>query len=388
MAPCFLVAAVAASLFAQDVKIVEERPSYWLRTNSGSFPAPAGTIRVLTRGRVVIRGVRGALGDRVAYTLSERVRARSREEAQQTFGKVIVQAMRRNGSTMFTLLPMAPENVSVEWELAVPRRAPEVMVDTQIGDIEAYDLDGLLHVDTAAGLIHCDRIEGGVEANTGGGEIRLGKIGGPTRCISAAGSIIVENVAHDTICRTAGGEIQIGDAGGPLTLSTEGGNIEVEKAAATVEAHTGEGTIQIAQAGGVVLADTRGGAIEVGAARGANCQSAAGMIRVRAAAGPLKIQTAVGSILAELLAGAQLENSSLLAGSGDITVMIPANVALSVVARNDSGASPRIFTDFSEVRAKKASFSDPMVYEGAINGGGPVLMLDTARGVIYVRKSK
>jgi DUF4097 and DUF4098 domain-containing protein YvlB len=377
---------IAALVLAQDVKIVEERPSYWLRTSTGSFPAPStGTIRVLTRGHVVLRGV---AGDQIAYTLNERVRAHSSDEAQRAFGKVVVRALRRGGSTMFTLLPMAPESVAVEWELTVPRRATGVVLDTQIGDVEAYDLDGSLHVDTAVGLIHCDRIQGGVEANTGGGEIRLGKIGGPARCISAAGSIIVENAARETICRTAGGEIQIREAGGPLTLATEGGNIEVDKAASSVEAHTAEGTIQIAQAAGAVLADTRGGAIEVGAARGANCQSAAGMIRVKAASGPLKIQTAVGSILAELLTGANLDNSSLLAGSGDITVMIPWNLALSVVARNDSGGSPRILTDFSELRARKASLNQPVVYEGAINGGGPVLTLDTAAGVIYVRKSK
>lgn len=381
------LAAWAASLLpAQDAKIVEERPSYWLRTYTGDFPAPPGKVlRIVTRGHVVLRGV---AGDQVAYTLSERVRAHSSEEAQRQFGKVIVSAIRRNGSTMFTLLPMARENVSVQWDVNVPRHMAAVMVDTQIGDVEAYDLDGSLHIDTAAGLIHCDRIEGGVEANTGGGEIRLGRIGGPSRCITAAGSILIESAGADTICRTAGGEIQIHEAAGPLTLSTEGGNIEVDKAAGSVEAHTGEGTIQIAQAGGVVLADTRGGAIEVGAARGANCQSAAGMVRVKAVAGPLKIQTAMGSILAELLAGARLENSSLLAGSGDITVMIPSNLALSVVARNDSGASPRIFSEFSELRARKASFNQAVVYEGAINGGGPVLTLDTAGGIIYVRKSK
>ena len=97
----------------------------------------------------------------------------------------------------------------------------------------------------------------------------------------------------------------------------------------------------------------------------------------------------MGSILAELLSGAHLENSSLIAGSGDITVLIPSNLALSVMARNESGASPRILSDFSEVRAKTpGSGRMPVVYEGAINGGGPLLTLNTAAGIIYVRKLK
>ena len=382
-----LVPAMAASLLAQDAQIVREGPSVWRRSYSGAFAGPpAGLIRVVTRGAVVLRG---SAGEQVTYQLTEHVRARTEDEAHRLFGSDVISMVGRNGMTVVTLLPVARENVAVQWEVHVPRHAAGVLVDTQLGDVEAYDLDGSLHVDTTAGLVHCDRIKGGVEANTGGGEIRLGKIGGPARCISAGGSILVENTGGDTICRTAGGEIQVHESAGQLTLSTEGGNIQVDKAAASVQAHTGEGVIQIFQAGGVVFADTRGGAIDVGASRGANCQSAAGTIRVKTSAGPLKIQTAMGSILAELLSGARLEDSSLVAGSGDITVLIPSNLALSVVARNDSGASPRILSDFSEVRSKSAGFGrPPLVYEGAINGGGPLLTLNTAGGIIYVRKLK
>ncbi len=378
------IAALAGSLLAQEARIVEERPARWVKTYSGEFaPPPGAALRLITRGHVVVRG---GSGDRVGYTLTERVRARTLEEAQRLFGKVIATVLRRDAAMTLTLLPLAGEPVAVEWDLNVPRSLGSLRIHTQIGDVEAYDLDGSVHADTAAGQIHCDRIGGGVEANTGGGEIRLGRVGGPARCVSAAGSILIDSAGRDTVCRTAGGEIQVRDAAGPLTLSTEGGNIEVDRAASSVEAHTGEGTIQILRAAGAVLADTRGGAIDVGGASGANCQSAAGMIRVKASAGPLKIETAMGSILAELLSGSRLDNSSLLAGSGDITVWIPSNLALSVVARNDSGAGPRIFSDFSELRARPASLSQPAVYEGAINGGGPVLMLDTSGGVIYLKR--
>jgi len=62
---------------------------------------------------------------------------------------------------------------------------------------------------------------------------------------------------------------------------------------------------------------------------------------------------------------------------------------LSVLARNDTGANPRIVSDFSEVRAKNVGFSrPPLVYEGSINGGGPLLSINTAGGIIYVRKLK
>ncbi|PYT19433.1 MAG: hypothetical protein DMG59_00535 [Acidobacteria bacterium] len=120
------------------------------------------------------------------------------------------------------------------------------------------------------------------------------------------------------------------------------------------------------------------------------CESAAGTIRVKTSSGPMRISTAMGSILAELLAGTHLEDSSLVAGAGDITVLIPSNLALSVMARNDSGGNPHgILSDFSEVRAKSFGFSRaPLVAEGSINGGGPVLRINTAAGIIYLKKLK
>jgi DUF4097 and DUF4098 domain-containing protein YvlB len=179
------------------------------------------------------------------------------------------------------------------------------------------------------------------------------------------------------------------EAGGPLLLTNVSGNIEVDRAASTVEAHTGEGVIEVNQAGGEVIADTRGGSIQIGSARGARCESAAGAIRVKNASGPLNVQTMMGSILAELIAGARIEDSLLSASSGDVTVLIPSRLSLSVMARNDSGANPRIQSDFSEVRAKSFGFSrPPMVAEGQINGGGPVLRINVEAGVIYLKKLK
>jgi hypothetical protein len=81
----------------------------------------------------------------------------------------------------------------------------------------------------------------------------------------------------------------------------------------------------------------------------------------------------------------------LVAGSGDITVLIPSNLALSVLARNDSGANPRIVSDFSELRVKpliaRPAYQG-VTYQGSINGGGPLLSLSTASGIIWVKKSK
>jgi hypothetical protein len=396
-----LIPVLVAGLLAQDAQLTREGP-YWKRTETGDVPVPPNRVlKVTTRGHIIVRG---GSGEQVTFRLTESVRAKSEEEAQRLLGGGMVTPALSfspslnnvsNGVAMMLVAPLSHASVIRQLEMNVPRRMAGIVLDVKGGDVEAYDVEGNMHIDTTAGLIHCDRIGGGVEANTGGGEIRFGKIGGSVRCTSLAGSISIESTGGEANCQTAGGEIQIHDAGGPLMLSTEGGNIQVGRAASTVQAHTGEGVIEVFQAGGAVFADTRGGSIQIGSARGVRCQSGAGTIRVKTASGPLRVQTAIGNILAELLAGARIEDASLVAGSGDITVLIPSHLALSILARNDTDANPRgIVSEFSEVRVKDSGprqwgpGMQSLVFEGAINGGGPLLTINTGGGMIYVKKLK
>ena len=111
------------------------------------------------------------------------------------------------------------------------------------------------------------------------------------------------------------------------------------------------------------------------------------MLRLREGmSGPMNVSTAMGNILAELLAGGRLQNSSLAAASGDITVLIPSNVGVSVMATNEMGGIPRIVSDFSGVQTKMMNFTRPPLAEGAIHGGGPVLLL-SGSGLIYLKKA-
>ncbi|HLW76509.1 MAG TPA: DUF4097 family beta strand repeat-containing protein [Bryobacteraceae bacterium] len=360
----------------------------WVRTETGSFAVVVSRpLTIRTRGHVIVHGDNT---DRIAYVLTQRVRARNEETAHRRFSGTITDSLVAEGTLRILAAPDAL--VTTQISITVPRRLAGLTIDAQPGDVEVYDLDSNVRATTAAGQIHCDRIRGRCEARTGGGEIRLGKIGGAIQCVNAAGPIVVDSAGGGGNCTSAGGEIQIRDAAGPLTLSTEAGNIEVDRAGSNVEAHTAQGVIDIAQSNGMVVADTRGGSIQIGSARGVRCQSGSGPVRVKCAAGPMQIQTALGSIMVELLANARIQESSLTAGSGDITVLIPSNVALSVLARNDSGTNPKIVSDFSEVRARSIAPQPPAVvyrttvYQGSINGGGPLMMLNTAAGIIYVRK--
>jgi DUF4097 and DUF4098 domain-containing protein YvlB len=179
-------------------------------------------------------------------------------------------------------------------------------------------------------------------------------------------------------------------AGAPVVLENEGGNINVDRAAGPVEAHAISGMIQIGQAGGPVTADTQGGSIQVGAAPGVRAESAQGTVRMRGLSGPMDVSTAFGNIFAELMPGAKVRDSTLAAASGDITVFIPSNFPVSVLVLNDRGGYTQLISDFREVRAIVLPFAprSPVVAQGAINGGGPVLRINAGTGVVYLRKSK
>ena len=382
-----IVASLAATVMAQDDPVRGEK-GYWTRTTSGTVKARVQPrLKVSSRGRIVLRG--GASPE-VTFRIKQIVRARSEDEARALIGGVLTGISSLGDWSTFVVSPNSSPNVVTELEINVPRQMQAAILETQMGGgVEAYDFDGSVQAITRAGVVKLDRIKGDVIGRTGGGEIRMGKIGGAVRCLSGAGSIYLESSGRDAQCATAGGDIVIGDAGGPLILSTEGGNIRVTKAAATVEAHSAAGVIEVGQAGGIVSADTNGGSIQIDSSRGVKAESASGMVRLKAANGPMNVAAAAGSILAELLAGARLQDSSLVSGAGDITLLIPSNTAVSVAARTDTGGPVRIISDFPEIRVNSAAlFQAPLLAQGSINGGGPLIRLSAGRGVIYLKRIK
>ncbi len=386
--PVVLAAVLTIPLLAQEPQLTREGP-YWVHTETGSVAvAPHGRLVVTSRGRIIIHG---GPGPQITYKFIQKARTKSFDEARQWIASGDITAQPLGQTTRIIVTQNSDRNVGNQLELTVPRNLAVTTVESQFaGGIEAYDLEGQLDARTPAGQIRADRIGGAVTANTAGGDIILGKIGGPVRCFTGAGSITVENAAAGIPdCRTGGGEMVVRNAGAPVMLVNDGGNITVDRALSSVEAHAASGLINVGQAGGSVIADTRGGSIEVGAAQGVRAESAQGAVRVRGASGTMNVSTAIGNILADLMPGARLLDSSLAAGSGDITVSIPSNLPLSVMVTNEGGGYPRLISDFSEIRSKSLGFArSPVLAEGSLNGGGPVLHLNASSGVIYLRRGK
>jgi DUF4097 and DUF4098 domain-containing protein YvlB len=373
---------------AQDAPIRKEG-AHWVQVLTGSIPAPADCkLRIENRGPITLQGQ--PFTDRITYAIKKRVRAKSEAEARALLEAATVRVVSRGAARSVVLTQRRPL-VSAEMQIGTRTDLSLAAVESTGGDIQVYDIAGMVEAETAGGFIRIDRIGKDVSARTGGGEIHLGSVGGTVRCYSGGGNIQVGRAARESWLETAGGDIVVHHSGGPLHTSTAGGNIHVDRAGALVSARTAGGRIEVQQASGIVLADNSGGSIHVGSAPGVRLASAGGSIRLRGSSGALRAATDVGSILAELASGVRLQDSILSTGAGDITVYIPSNLALTVKALNESGPGGRIVSEFVEIPVRRATAEaarQQVEAEGVLNGGGPVLRLTSASGTIYLKRQR
>jgi len=142
----------------------------------------------------------------------------------------------------------------VIYEIHVPPRY-DLDIAVRSGDIAAQDIDGV------------------VALYTGGGAIRVGRIGDArtpadaglvARLETAGGDICVGNVAGGLRAATAGGQILAGDVRGPAVLRTGGGDIRVGHVFGGAHFTSGGGDIIARKVDGGVWADTAGGRVEIG----------------------------------------------------------------------------------------------------------------------------
>lgn len=257
-------------------------------------------------------------------------------------------------------------------ELWVPRSIGDVTIRTTVGPVLVAGITSSADVEAASGALTLAAIAGNVKARTGGGEIRLGRIGGTADCRTGAGGVTAEWLARDAALETAGGEVIVADSRGALRVASGGGNVHVCRGR-RITAVTEGGSVEVERADGMVSARTLGGAIRLGAI-----------------SGPVQASTVMGSILAGLLwQAAAREASQLDTKSGDITVILPSNMAVTVQAENEfAGRTGRIFSDFPEVEVLGWGWlaGRPAAARGDINGGGPLLKLSASRGMIRLQR--
>ncbi|HEY7391712.1 MAG TPA: hypothetical protein VH640_24565 [Bryobacteraceae bacterium] len=362
------LALVPALLLGQNISREGNR---WVMTLGGSLAA--GTrLQVTSQGPI---HVEGGSGSEVTFTAKLSVEARTEDDARRIFSRYHLRTLSANDQVIVAA-PGGP--VLTNLNIKAPRLKLAV-VQTSGGSVEANSIDGDLRVNSGGGDLKCDRIGGDCNLATAGGRIQVGEVGGDLECATAGGAISVKTVRGDAVLETAGGSVDVSTAGGDLRVSTAGGAIHIGSASGNVTAGSGGGSITVGKAGGQVTVREMAGPVEVGAAAAVRCESGSGGVRVSNISGPMRITTALGSIIASLMDG-RFRESMLETGNGDVTVLIPSNLGVTIRAETERG---RVVSDFPmaqrlvgmEVRA-----------EGSINGGGPMLRIAGAGGTIFIKR--
>jgi DUF4097 and DUF4098 domain-containing protein YvlB len=129
-------------------------------------------------------------------------------------------------------------------------RLGETRLKTAVGHF-ALEHTGALRLDTSAGHVTADVVDGGAEVATGSGKVRLGSVAGPA---------VVKNSNGDTTIDAVEGDVRVRAANGDIT---------VERAAANVDAKTSNGTVRLGEvARGTVALGTSMGDLHIGVAEG------------------------------------------------------------------------------------------------------------------------
>jgi DUF4097 and DUF4098 domain-containing protein YvlB len=356
---------------------------YWVEVRSGSEPmAPTARLRINSRGPVTLNGTPGA---ELSYALKIRVKAASEAEARLLANRFGVRVAKQGANAVYLVVQRGDGMADLQVKL--PRTAPETTIATSEGAIAFYDLDGGVQAETGGGAVTADRVKGNIVVRTAGGDITLGTVGGNAKCTTAGGKITASMVHGEATFETGGGDISAQEIQGLVHAATMAGSIRIYNAGSAVIASTGGGPIDVGQAHGVVTARNSGGPVKVGSAEGVSCENAGGGVNLDNISGSVRVSTAVGSIIASLLAGKPMSDSFLSTGSGDITVIIPSNLGVTIRAQNElAGNIRRIISEFPGISVRVEG--GQVVAEGPVNGGGPILRISGTGGTIFIKRQR
>jgi DUF4097 and DUF4098 domain-containing protein YvlB len=256
-------------------------------------------------------------------------------------------------------------------------------------------------------------LTGRLKGITGGGNIRLGNLGGSIDMRTSGGDITSRDTGGDLDLNTSGGDITMGTVSGNATVITSGGDIRVANVGKRIRASTSGGNIAIGDVGGEAIVSTSGGDITAGSVSGnASLTTAGGNVLLHGATGTVRATSAGGDLQLENITGtlegstaggnvvamlnpAKNGRSRLNTAGGDIRLFVPEGAKATINARIHIGGWWRsqkdtyeIRSDFAMEKYEKDEQSHEIRATILLNGGGEQVTLDAVSGNIEVRKGR
>ena len=180
--------------------------------------------------------------------------------------------------------------------------------------------------------------------------------------LRTGGSAKVGDLDGTAKALTLGGSLKLGNVSGTVAATSKGGSLSIGNVGAELEARSYGGSVTIGRVNGIITATAEGGSVSI--------EEATDSIVARAAGGSVKVY----------LSKQPGRDSKITAEAGSIDLRLAASLAVNVDAACTAG---RLSSDFS---LQGNQNDDPERLKGAINGGGPTLLLRASAGNINLRK--
>jgi hypothetical protein len=250
-----------------------------------------------------------------------------------------------------------------------------VDISTAGGNISTGDINGKADISTAGGNIKISNVNGDADVSTAGGDMKFGNINGTADISTGGGNIKIGSINKSADVSTGGGNISIDDIGGNADVSTGGGNIKVEQVSGSADISTGGGNIKLSSATGKVDVSTGGG-----------------NIRLNNIKGTVDASTGAGNITADILPEGQ-GKSEMNTGMGNITLYVPEAASVTIIAtthvtmwEEDQNKLENIKSDFEPTSVERHREARYIEAKFELNGGGPLIEVNTGMGDIELRK--
>jgi hypothetical protein len=280
---------------------------------------------------------------------------------------------------------------SGEFDISVPREMDEVKVETEGGSVSTTGVAGRVSAESGGGNIRFDDIGGAINAETGGGSIDVGSVASEVSLHTGGGSIKVNSAKGRIVAESGGGSVIVISGSQGAELETGGGSIHVERCNGRVKASTGGGSIDLGDIGGAAEISTGGGSIHLASAKGpVRAETGGGSIELMGVPSA-RAETGAGGIEAKFVpANGEHNDSFLETSAGDINVYLAPNVNLTIRASIEVANGHSIHSDFSEIKVTTEGGDygpKTVTAEGNLNGGGPILKVQTTTGDISFRRA-
>jgi DUF4097 and DUF4098 domain-containing protein YvlB len=337
--------------------------------------------------------VEGGSQQGISYVIRNHSYSGSEEKARREFDNYKISAY-VHGDTAWIVGDWQggrPHKFSGDFVVNVPREMDEIIAETEGGNVSASGITGRLDAQSGGGSIRVDDIGGAIKAETGGGNIDVGNVASDVNLSTGGGSIKVNSAKGRIEAESGGGSVTIVSGMQGAVLETGGGSIQVERCGGRVKASTGGGSIDLGDIGGPAEMETGGGSIRLGSAKGpVHAETGGGSIELNGVPSA-RAETGAGGIVARFVAAnGENHDSQLETSAGDITVYLAPNVNISVRASIEVANGHNIRSDFSDIRVTTEGGDygpKTVTAEGSLNGGGPVLKVRTTTGDISFRRT-